>query len=163
MASPQQSSPPLAFRIVFLYLEPLLAVNGGILALLYPTSLLSGILPPNTFMSLTPIHNFLLIHLGSLWLFLGIIEAVVLRLTSDLNVWSAVLGAMLVSDIGLLYAPQTISPGWDIYWRADLWTKEDWMNIGLSNVLLAMRIAFLMWAWVWRNESGAKGEKKHAE
>lgn len=162
MGSSQPSLPPLVFRLIFLYFEPFAAVNGAIQALFYPTSLLPSLLPPNTSESITPVHLFLMTHVGSLWLFFGIVEGLVLRLTSDLKVWSAIMGAMLTSDLGFLYAPQRVKSGWDIYWRVDRWTLEDWINIGSSNLLLISRIAFLTWVWVSQKRSEPK-EKKHTE
>ena len=146
-----------------LYFEPLCAINGAILALFCPTSLFSIMLPPNTSISITAIHEFLITNIASLWLFFAIIEAIVLRLTSDLKIWCAVVGAMLVSDIGFLYAPQRILPGWDVYWRVDQWRWEEWVNIGSSSLLLLIRVAFLVWVLAWWNGTGAEEEKKRTE
>lgn len=160
---PSQLSPAIIFRIVMLYYEPFAAIAGAILVLSCPTSVLSGILPPNTSITLTPIHHFLITNIASLWLFFGVVEAIVLRLTSDLKIWSAVVGAMIFSDLGYLYARQRVVPAWNIYWRVDRWRWEDWVNIGSTILILVMRITFLLWVWVWRNERGAKEGKKHTE
>jgi hypothetical protein len=147
MASSQPATIPVIFRFFFLYCEPLIAISGAYLAFFRPAFFFSNLFSANIVPTVTPVHRFLLVSLSSSWLFFAVVQALALRMTSDLKIWSALLGSMLISDVGNLYALQMVVPGLDIYWRLDRWRPEDWGNVGFSHLSLLMRVAFLVWAW----------------
>jgi len=81
-------------------------------------------------------------QLGNLYLFFFLVEALVLRSTTDLAVWRALLTAMLLADFGHLW---TVSPlGWEVYYDILNYNAIDWGNVPFVYVGAATRTAFLL-------------------
>ncbi|KAG7149470.1 hypothetical protein HYQ46_001610 [Verticillium longisporum] len=80
-------------------------------------------------------------QLANLYLFFALNEAIVLRATADLKVWSAVLFVLLVADLGHLYTVRALGPG--IYYNVAGWNAIDWGNVPFVYFGAIMRIAFL--------------------
>lgn len=140
------------FRYFFLYIEPISALAGAYAAALRPQFYLEmthaatapkfGI-PTSTSIVLTQLAN--------LYLLFAVNEAVVLRCTDDVKVWSALLSGLLLADLGHLYSVNAL--GSRIYWNVAAWNAMDWGNVGIVYVGAAMRIAFLSIAWASRQSS----------
>jgi len=81
-------------------------------------------------------------NIGCLYALFAINEGLVLRLTKEKNVWLGVIAAMLVSDVGHLYAVWEIAPERML----DLvkWNSDEWINYGTLWFGAALRLAFLL-------------------
>lgn len=89
----------------------------------------------------------------------GIVSAVLLRYTEDVNVWAIVQVACFVVDLAyywsvwrVLNSQGRLSPA--------LWRAEDWGSVGITAVAGAVRLAFLMGVGFNRRSviKGAKGQ-----
>lgn len=66
----------------------------------------------------------------------------VLWVTSELDVWKAVIRAMVVSDVGHLGALWWAAP--ERMLEVVHWTFEEGVNVGILSAGLALRVAFLL-------------------
>lgn len=148
MAQQQQQqgfSLPLAYRLFFLFIEPVSALVGAYFAHFqqgYYLVLTDAASAP----VLTPIPtgtSIVLSQLANLYLLFALNEALVLRSTVDLRVWKTVLFVLLVADLGHLYTIRSL--GLDIYlpWNFAKWNAIDWGNIPFVYLGASMRTAFL--------------------
>ena len=138
---------PLLYRFFFLFLEPISALVGAYfchlrqaryLALLdapsaAATTFTTGALPLGTSVALSQLAN--------MYLFFALNEAVVLRSTSDLRVWKAVLAVLLLADLGHLYSMRELGP--QIYYDVLGWNEGDWGNVPWVYAGAMLRICFL--------------------
>jgi len=76
-----------------------------------------------------------------LYLLFAINEAIVLRSTSDVRVWKAVLFGLLLADFGHLYSVKGL--GTEIYWNIMKWNKMTYGNVLFVYIGAMMRISFL--------------------
>ncbi|KAE9367324.1 hypothetical protein N431DRAFT_428733 [Stipitochalara longipes BDJ] len=144
----------LIYRIWFLYIEPVAALGGTYLSIFEPNRLLAGIMPLPAYLAasiasptgpavpITPILRMMLINIGALYALFAIIEGVVLRLTKENSVWYAVLAAMLVSDVGHIYAAYEIAP--ERILQLVSWNSDEWVNYGTLVFGAVLRSAFLL-------------------
>ena len=84
----------------------------------------------------------LVANLGGAYALFGLMEGGVLRLTRDKNVWFGILGAMLVCDIGHLYAVISIAP--ERILQVGSWTFDEWINYGMLVGGTVLRALFLL-------------------
>lgn len=131
------------YRAFFLFIEPVSALVGAYysfyeqktyLQLTHASSAPEAIIPLST--------RIILAQLSNLYLFFAINEALVLRSTTDLTVWRAVLFALLLADFGHLYSVSAL--GSRIYWDFFSWNAIDWGNVGFVYVGVVMRLSFLL-------------------
>ena len=133
---------PLFYRLFLLYIEPFFSLLGAYHAFCLP----------NTYLELTdkasapswsvPLGTHVALRqLGNLYLLFTLNEAIVLRATSDVRVWKAMLIGLLIADIGHLYS--CLPLGLDVYWNVSRWSAMDWGNIAFVYCGAAIRIAFL--------------------
>jgi hypothetical protein len=150
---------PAAYTLFFLTIEPMSAVVGACCAYFQPDQYLflthaasapEGTVPLST--------NIVLTQLANLYLLFALNEALVLRTTSDLRVWSVLLFGLLVADFGHLYSVSSLGP--EIYWKVTSWNAMDWGNIGFVYVGALMRIAFLSGVGMGKAKRVSKAEKK---
>ena len=142
----------LIYKIWFLYFEPVAAIGGTYLCASNPDRFLSGTLPLPAYLSLatspgpsvpiTPLLRMMLVNIAALYALFAIIEGVVLRLTKEKSVWLAVLAAMLVCDMGHIYAVFEIGP--ERMWQVGAWNSDEWINYGTLTFGAALRAAFLL-------------------
>jgi len=144
----------IIYRIWFLYFEPVAALGGTYLSIFEPNRLLAGIMPLPAYLAaavsspaspsvtITPILRMMLINIGALYALFAIIEGVVLRLTKEKSVWFAVLAAMLVSDVGHIYAAYEIAP--ERILQVVSWNSDEWVNYGTLTFGAVLRAAFLL-------------------
>lgn len=136
---------PLAYRLFFLFVEPVSALVGAYYAHFQQRDYLL-LTDSSSAPVLTPIPtgtSIVLSQLANLYLLFALNEALVLRSTSDLRVWKTVLFVLLLADLGHLYSIKTL--GLDIYlpWNFLRWNAIDWGNIPFVYLGATMRIAFL--------------------
>lgn len=146
------SAIPLAYRLVFLYLEPLSTLVGAVHAHYQQEKYLqlthSASAPPDAVPTGTSI---VLSQLANLYLLLCINEALVLRATTDLKVWKTFLLGLLIADFGHLYSVRPVG-SW-VYWQFWEWNPIDMGNVPFVYFLAAVRFLFL--AGVGLNEPKA--------
>ncbi|KAF2713046.1 hypothetical protein K504DRAFT_461630 [Pleomassaria siparia CBS 279.74] len=142
---------PTTYRLVFLYIEPVSTLVGAIYAhylqskYLTLTHLASA--PGNSIPISTSI---VLTQLANLYLLLCINEAMVLRATSDLKVWTTFLFGLLVADFGHLYSVRLVG-NW-VYWQFWNWNAIDWGNVGFVYFVAVTRVFFLLGAGFGKSE-----------
>ncbi|KAF8848699.1 hypothetical protein BDZ45DRAFT_681033 [Acephala macrosclerotiorum] len=141
----------LIYRIWFLYLEPVFALGGTYLCLYDPQRMLTGTVPVPAITAaspsggpipITPLMQMLLTNIGSLYVLFSINEGLVLRLSSEKRVWFGIIGSMLVSDIGHLYAVYQIAPKRMLEIAG--WNSDEWINYGTLWFGALLRAGFLM-------------------
>ncbi|MCJ1317860.1 hypothetical protein MMC15_003187 [Xylographa vitiligo] len=147
---PDLTSIPLPYRILLLYVEPIAAFNGAILAHWFPAYYLAGMSPSATISTYSSPAQVIFDQLAACYFLFAFNEAVVLRSTSDLRVWKAIVLGILICDLIHLYGT------WEAlgvaFWDPKIWRFEDWVNLTMLYGPGGMRLAFLMGV-------GLKGEK----
>ncbi|KUJ19578.1 uncharacterized protein LY89DRAFT_546118, partial [Mollisia scopiformis] len=135
------------YQIWFLYLEPVMALAGTYLCVFQPDRMLIGTVPLPAItiaspITITPLMQLLLTNIGALYVLFAINEGLVLRLTKEKNVWLAVIGAMLVSDVGHIWAVYQIAPTRMGEFMA--WNSDEWINYGTLWFGVGLRAVFMM-------------------
>lgn len=136
---------PLAYRLFFLFIEPVSALVGAYYAHFQQRDYLL-LTDSSSAPVLTPIPtgtSIVLSQLANLYLLFALNEALVLRSTSDLRVWKTVLFVLLLADLGHLYSIKTLGLGIYLPWNFMRWNAIDWGNIPFVYLGATMRIAFL--------------------
>jgi hypothetical protein len=82
-------------------------------------------------------------QLAASYLFFAVIEGLVLRTTHDLNVWRAIVFALLLCDAGHLYAAW-LEMGTQAFVYAWAWRRHDAATMMSFVVPFVLRIAFLL-------------------
>lgn len=153
---------PTAYRLFFLYIEPVSALVGAFFAHFRQDDYLllthaasapaPGQIPIGT--------SIVLSQLANLYLLFTLNEALVLRSTSDLRVWKTVLFGLLVADLGHLWTVRQL--GLDVYlpWNFARWNAIDWGNIPFVYLGASMRAAFISGVGMGGRGTEAKKAKK---
>ena len=147
---------PIVYRVTFLTIEPFLALLGAMHAHMAPASFLAGFVPPpaSSSSSLDPALHIVFTYLAATYVLVAFTLAVVLRATSELRVWNAVLLGVLVCDVLHLYGSlRALGP--DVFWNPVRWRGQDWTNLGLLWSMAVLRVCFLMGLGI---ELGRKGK-----
>ncbi|KAL1866273.1 hypothetical protein Plec18167_009113 [Paecilomyces lecythidis] len=142
---------PFLYRLFFLYLEPLFAINGARLAVFHGSHYLKIIAPPNYPHPETPTPNegLLLAQIASLYLLFAFAEGVLLRHVGQArrDIWRIIMMSFVLSDVGHLYGLYRVAvdvKATDVFWNPTLWTRwEEWGNLGLTWFGFFLRTAFL--------------------
>jgi len=133
------------YRIFFLSIEPLLAFSGACLSHFHPYKFVASITPASIHTSpplvVTPTIQLLCTNIAALYLLFTINEAIVLRLSNDINVWRAVIAGMLISDFGHLYGVYAADPARATEWG--MWVMEEWFNVLTLSFGAVVRLGFL--------------------
>lgn len=134
---------PLAYSLFFLILEPVSALIGAFynhfrqqtyLNLIHaPSAPDTDTLPLSTSVAMSQLAN--------MYLFFALNEALVLRATTDIRVWRAVLLVLLIADIGHLWAMREL--GLRVYWDVAGWNVGELGNVPWVYVGMVMRLCFL--------------------
>ncbi|KUI56237.1 hypothetical protein VP1G_03651 [Cytospora mali] len=146
-AAQQQAgfSLPLPYRIFFLLIEPISALVGAFYAHFRQREylLLTHAASAPIFSPMPTGTSIVLSQLANLYLLFALNEAIVLRFTSDLRVWKAMLFVLLLADLGHLWSLKEL--GFEIYapWNYARWNAIDWGNIPFVYFGAVMRLAFL--------------------
>ncbi|PSN65576.1 hypothetical protein BS50DRAFT_497176 [Corynespora cassiicola Philippines] len=144
---------PLPYRLLLTTLEPLLALGGALNATLDPSSFLSTIAPQVPYV---PASRVVFDQLASCYLLFAFNEAVVLRATRELRVWSVMVAGMLVCDVAHLAAEARV---YEVRELVDCrtWGKGEWVNLGMLWGCVWVRVAFLMGVGFQREGKGKRG------
>jgi hypothetical protein len=141
----------LIYKIWFLYVEPPAALVGTYFCIFQPNRILSAMMPAPAYLAassvssgvrITPLVRMMLLNIGALYGLIAIIEGIVLRLTKEKSVWLAVLAAMLVSDVGHIYAAYEIAPERIVQFAS--WNSDEWVNYGSLVFGALLRASFLI-------------------
>lgn len=89
-----------------------------------------------------PLTTLLLTNIAALYVYIAVSMAAVLRVTSEVKVWTAIIAAMVVSDAGHLFAIWQAAP--ERMLEIGDWTFEERVNLGILTGGLGLRIAFLL-------------------
>ncbi|KAI1108257.1 hypothetical protein F5Y14DRAFT_436940 [Nemania sp. NC0429] len=139
--APRASRLPLAYRVFFLVIEPVSALVGAYYAHFRQEAYLRLTHAASAPQTLPIGTSIVLSQLANLYLLFALNEAVVLRCTSDLGVWRALLLVLLVADLGHLFSLS--GGGSRVYWDVASWNAIDWGNVPFVYLGAAMRVAFL--------------------
>jgi hypothetical protein len=153
-------SPPLVYRLFFLYLEPISTILGAYFAHFQPSiylQLTHAASAPGEDAALLLSTKVVLSQLANLYFLFALNEGLVLRATRDIRVWRTLLFGLLVADFGHLYSVYPL--GIDRYWRFWTWNAMDWANIAFVYFGAIMRISFLLGLGLpgWRSGEKVKG------
>ncbi|KAL1863872.1 hypothetical protein Daus18300_008021 [Diaporthe australafricana] len=151
LAGPSQF--PIAYRLFFLYIEPVSALVGAFYAHLRQRDYLllthAASAPPLLLQvagaapAVPTGTSIVLSQLANLYLLFALNEALVLRSTPDPRVWRAVLFGLLVADLGHLWTVRPLGLGVYLPWNFARWNAIDWGNIPFVYLGASMRAAFL--------------------
>jgi hypothetical protein len=134
---------PAFYRLVFLWLEPLSTFTGAVYAHFLQSHFLTlthAASAPGLSVPLST--SIVLSQLANMYLGLGLLEASVLRATSELKVWRTLLTIMLLADIGHLYSVAPLG-SW-VYWDYRRWNSIDYGNVPVVYFLAITRSLFLL-------------------
>lgn len=145
-AAPATFRLPLAYRVFFLFVEPISALVGAYFAHFRPHEYLSlthAASAPGRGADAVPAGTTVVLsQLANLYLLFALNEALVLRATRDLRVWKTLLFVLLVADLGHLLSLRALAdPG--VYWEVGRWNAMDWGNVPFVYLGATMRVAFL--------------------
>ncbi|OCL14138.1 hypothetical protein AOQ84DRAFT_351659 [Glonium stellatum] len=151
---------PLPYRLFHQTLEPIFALSGAYMALFRTPSYLQTIAPPSAYTldsTLSPVSSLLLAHEASLYVQFALCEVLVLRLTSDIRIWRALVFSLLFSDIGHLYAAYLVLG--PTFWNMQGWRSQEWTNLGTLWFGLALRVAFMCGIGMEKSKSEVRGRR----
>ncbi|TIA34087.1 hypothetical protein D6C78_07099 [Aureobasidium pullulans] len=137
------SSIPLWYRLFFLYIEPVATAVGAYYAWFQQHEYLDLTYTSASAVSLGPSarESIVLSQLANMYAVFALNEALVLRSTTNLRVWSVFLFGLLLADFGHIYSVKDV--GFDIYWKFWDWNSMYWGNLGFVYMGAATRTAFL--------------------
>lgn len=133
---------PLPYRILLLYFEPVAALNGALITHFFPHHYLLGMSPTATSSSYNAASQIVYDQLAACYVLFAFNEAVVLRVTSELRVWKAMVLGILLCDLVHLYGSWTVM-GTEMFVSPWLWRMEDWVNLAMLYGPGAMRLGLL--------------------
>lgn len=144
---------PLLYRLIFLYVDPLLSVTGIIFPLLKPSFFMTSLAPRTTSDIYHPRTEVVYANIAGLYFFVTFVLAIVPRISLDLKVWKTLILGIVFCDLIMLYG-NARHMGWDLFTQPWLWNTMEWTNNGILVGLGVIRIAFLMGAGIGTKEKG---------
>ncbi|KAL2829120.1 hypothetical protein BJY01DRAFT_228010 [Aspergillus pseudoustus] len=132
---------PSFYRFFFTWFEPLTSLYGAYLVLAEPDNYLNSFIAPAAWSATRDIaHNTLLRQMGASFVYVSLSQAVLLRYTSDPNVWKILNGSLLGWDAILLYG---LWAGLSSQGRLSLGAlrAEDWTAIVPTVIITLLRAA----------------------
>ncbi|RMZ83284.1 hypothetical protein DV738_g1258, partial [Chaetothyriales sp. CBS 135597] len=141
------STIPLLYSLFFLWIEPFATLVGAFFAWVQPTTYLTlthaASVPPEQLVQGLPLATLVALQqLGNLYLAFALIEASVLRTTSDLKVWRTLLICLLIADFGHLLSCYPL--GLDSYYDVQQWNAIAYGNYLFVYFGASFRISFLL-------------------
>ncbi|MCJ1263647.1 hypothetical protein MMC22_003517 [Lobaria immixta] len=149
---------PLPYRILLLYFEPLAALNGALIVHFFPSYYLLGMSPTANSLSYDPASQIVYDQLAATYTLFAFNEAIVLRQTSELRVWKAMVLGILLCDLVHLYGSWNVM-GTQMFVRPWLWRIEDWVNLLMLYGPAAMRLGLLFEVGFVDGKGKGKGKK----
>ena len=152
-SSADLSAIPLAYRLFFLYIEPVSAIVGALYAGGLPKQYLAYLTASPSAAELTrtvspPTATLIsLYQLSNLYLLFALNEHFVLKSTSSVRTWRALLFGLLVADFGHLATmiPLAQEKGWaGVFLNFWAWNAMEWGSVGFVYAGASMRTSFLL-------------------
>ena len=136
---------PVVYTTFFLWIEPVATLVGAFYAWFRPLEYLHlthAASTPEKLLGLPVSTNVALRQLGNLYLAFALNEALVLRATSDIKVWRALLLGLLIADFGHLYSCYPL--GVQAYYDFPNWNSIAYGNYFFVYCGAAFRTCFLL-------------------
>jgi len=133
---PQPLKVPLFYRVMLQWLEPLMALQGAFLAAQVPKVYLNTMTPHAVY---DPTYQVVLDQLAATYTLFALVEILVLRATSELKVWKAVMLSIMVCDVIHIYATAK-ALGVDVFLSPSSWRMEDAVNIIILYGMFPVRL-----------------------
>jgi hypothetical protein len=131
---------PLTYLVAFTWIEPFMAFAGATQAFFTPSNLIA--LTTRQPVYTTSMHP-LFTQIAGGWVLLAFNDAITLRLTQDIRVWTALISAGLLSD--LLYTLSLYEGlGAAMFWNPLLWDSAGWITFWTTVPVMLLKMAFLM-------------------
>ncbi|EIW76209.1 hypothetical protein CONPUDRAFT_158234 [Coniophora puteana RWD-64-598 SS2] len=154
---------PFAYKLFFIYIEPISALAGAYYAALEPTAYLRDLSLPSApaptsalGLGVTQQTTMALYQLANLYLLFALNEHLVLSSTQSLKTWRRLLFCLLVADFGHL---ATMAPlGARVFWAVYEWNAMVWGSVGFVYLGATMRMCFLRGVGV---VDDCPGKKEH--
>lgn len=134
---------PWLYKAMFLYFEPLAALNGAFITLFRPVSYLQIMSPQATASTYSSLDQPIYDQLAAFLVLFAWCQAVVLRLTTEVRVWKYLLFGMFLCDVIHLYAAYQIL-GSQVFFDPRRWRAEEWVNFVMLYGPGALRLALCL-------------------
>ncbi|KAH8891402.1 hypothetical protein GQ53DRAFT_155367 [Thozetella sp. PMI_491] len=132
------------YRVFFLWVEPVAAFVGSVMGLATPDDYFDSMSPVATPLAQNPQFTVVFNQLAATYFLFAFNEAVVLRTTSELKVWKAMLFGIACCDLVHIYATGLALGGLHTLVTPTVWRWQDWINLTMLYVPITMRIAFCL-------------------
>lgn len=129
---------PAVYRILFLWIDPFMALVGACLpCLLMPEAYCDSYLPKNI-SKLNPLYKVFFYQLAGMFFIVFWVQAVLLRYTDDINVWKFVNAGLLGYDFFMLYSGYF---AFTSQRRNDpkTWRATDWFAVLSTTIIAGIR------------------------
>jgi hypothetical protein len=134
---------PVFYRVFFLYIDPLLCLSGIYLGFFdHATYLEMGVPRALTHHSASLLTNHLITVLGAWSLCIFTLQTLLLQQYRDVKIWRIFMFAVLLTDLGLVYAFYEADPVMAV--SVSKWEKGEWTNHGILGLVIVVRTAFLL-------------------
>lgn len=127
------------YRTFFLFIDPIICIWGAAMDFFYPALVLSSHIPNAT---LDMGHIMILKQRGGGMLNFGMISAVLLRYSQDLNIWKIVQVGIFIVDVTYCWAVyEALTTQGRL--AVGTWRKEDFGSLAITGIAGLVRLAFL--------------------
>ncbi|KAF4119288.1 hypothetical protein GMORB2_4807 [Geosmithia morbida] len=156
---------PFPYRLFFLVVEPLSALVGAYYSHFRQAEYLEllGSPPPSSSddvaAATATATSVALSQLANMYLFFALNEALVLRSTTDMRVWTVVLTVLLLADLGHLYSLRELGPR--VYYDVMSWNAADLGNVPWVYMGATMRLCFLLGVGMGSSSSGSSSNNNN--
>ena len=138
---PRSHAPiPNFYRVLYTCFDPFNDLVSAYLQFAAPDVMLATLMPDSP---RNPAHDALFHQLGGGLLGLAVLQGVLLRYTSDPNVWKIVQAAVLVRYLSILYGFWYSLERQGKWWTPAAWRASDWVCVGMTGLMAAVRLAFI--------------------
>ncbi len=135
---------PLVYRVMFLWIDPIAGFMGFLMGLFFTDDYFETMSPLATPLADNAPFQVVFDQLAATYFLFAFITAVVLRTTSELRVWKAVLLGILCCDSLHVYATGKALGGLHTLVAPGLWRWQDWVNLLMLYVPACLRMAFFL-------------------
>lgn len=150
---------PLAYRLFFLWIEPIATAVGAYYAHFQQQEYMQLTMSTtSSIVGVTTQESIVLTQLANMYFVFALNEALVLRATADRNVWRIFLLGLLIADFGHLYSVNAM--GVEVYWRFWEWNSIYWGNLGFVYVGATLRTCFLLGIGLDGSRAGGSASAK---
>lgn len=133
---------PVVYRVLFLWIDPLMALFGGCIPCLLTPEAFADSYVPQHLSKLNPLYKVFLYQLAAMFFSVSWVQGVLLRYTDDVNIWKLVNAGLLGYDFILLYASYY---AFTSQRRANpaTWRPADWFSVLTTVTICAIRASIV--------------------